>query len=729
MQSITKTLFVINSVCMLFSISAKSNDFKIVKDRVIAELMKSSIDDRQVHTIINKTCDDGSFNDVNYVDLSRTAGFPQRYHTSNLVYLAKAYENETSKYYKNPRLKEIITKGYKYWVDNDFFGDNWHNNQITTPTNLVNLMLLIGDELPEDLVDKGQPIIGRAHMDASGARPSGDRIVIAGILAKNLLFNGSKEQFEEIIKLIEGEVKFATGRRGMQHDFSFHHRYDRVNNTTSYGYTKYANAFGEWSYYVAKTKYAFTVEKINHLIDYYLDGIFKQQVYAIYPDVSVKNRSITHKATFAPRSTLEIERLLQSTDYRKDELEEIIKLRKGETRPSRSFAKFFWQTEHFVFQRPHFYTTVRMFSTRNRNMEVPYNGPGKPTHHRADGTNYLMLKGDEYHNIWPVYHWQKISGTTIVQKPKLHPPTEIQKDGLTDFVGAVTDGLFGAVSFDFKSPHDFVEAKKSWFFFHEEYVCLGTAINSNRGLPVATTINQVLMRSEVTVSQNGIIEKVPEGNRQLKKVKWVHHDKVGYIFPESATVHLSNQTQKGRWSDITDQKNISDEIVSEKVFTIWFNHGDCPENASYQYIVVPNVTNRELNETSYSNRNIQILSNTCEIQAVKHLKLEISQIVFYKAGEVVISNHAKVKMDSQGMAMLKMKGNEIEKLSVSDPSRKLSRIRMIVSGTYQSKGDGFFTIPNKNKNNTLVLIDLPQDIYAGQSITAEFSPILAEDKQ
>jgi chondroitin AC lyase len=505
----------------------------------------------------------------------------------------------------------------------------------------------------------------------------------------------------------------------MQHDFSFHHRHDRVNNTTSYGYTKYANTFGEWSYYVAKTEYAFSVDKINHLIDYYLDGIFKQQVYAIYPDISVKNRSITHKTTFAPRSTVEIVRLLQSTEYRKEELNEIIRLRNGETRPSRSFATFFWQTEHFVFQRPDFYTTVRMFSTRNRNMEVPYNGPGKPTHHRADGTNYLMLRGDEYHNIWPVYDWQKISGTTIVQKPALYPPSEIQKDGLTDFVGAVTDGLYGAVAFDFKSPHDFVEAKKTWFFFDEEYVCLGTDINSNRKLPVTTTVNQVLMRSEVTVSQNGKIEKLPEDSHVMQNVKWVHQDKIGYIFPQPATVNLSNQTQTGRWSDITDQKYISDDIVSEKVFMMWFDHGERPENASYHYIVVPNVTEPELNETSNSNRNIEILANTSETQGVKHSKLEICQMAFYKAGEVEISKDTEFRMDSQGMAMIKMTGSRIVELSVSDPSRKLSRITMTVSGIYNSEGDSFFTIPNKSKNNTMVLIDLPQGVYAGKSVTVE----------
>ena len=177
-------------------------------------------------------------------------------------------------------------------------------------------MLLIGEKLPAELVNRAQPIISRANMNASGARPSGDRIVIAGILAKNLLFIEDKATFEEIIKIIANEIKFSTGERGMQHDYSFHHRIDRVNNTTSYGYGKYANAFGEWCDYVAGTKYAFDKDKINQLVDYYLDGVYKQLVFGVYEDISVKNRSIANRSTFQAKGTLEIERLLRSTSYR-----------------------------------------------------------------------------------------------------------------------------------------------------------------------------------------------------------------------------------------------------------------------------------------------------------------------------------------------------------------------------------------------------------------------------
>ena len=357
-------LFLLSNLPM---IQSQSSDIDIIKSRVVEELMKIQVDDDRVASILSSMKSDGSFQDINYDDLSRRAGFPHRRHTSNLVYLAKAYLKLESKYAQSKSVKEAIKKGLKHWVEHDYFGDNWHNNQISTPTNLVNLMLLIGGELPAELVDSAQPMIGRAHMNASGARPSGDRIVIAGILAKNLLFIGDKKRFDDIIRIIEGEIKFSTGKRGMQHDYSFHHRKDRVNNTDSYGYGKYANAFGEWSYYVAGTKYAFAKSKINHLVDYYLDGIYKQLVYGIYQDVSVKNRSISHQQTFKPKGTIEIERLLVSTDHRKSELEEIMKLRKGETNPTASFAKFFGRRNISFFSDPIF---IRRFGCFPRAIEI-----------------------------------------------------------------------------------------------------------------------------------------------------------------------------------------------------------------------------------------------------------------------------------------------------------------------------------------------------------------------
>jgi chondroitin AC lyase len=225
------------------------------------------------------------------------------------------------------------------------------------------------------------------------------------------------------------------------------------------------------------------------------------------------------------------------------------------------------------------------------------------------------------------------------------------------------------------------------------------------------------MRSDVTVMQDDQRKILPEGNRKLDNVKWVYQDKIGYIFPEQTTINLSNQDEQGRWSDITDQKNISQEIVSEKVFMLWFDHGNRPGNASYQYIVVPDVGEEELNETSSDNRHIEVLSNTSDLQAVKSNKLNICQMAFYRAGELELTEGFNFRMESQGMAMLKMAGNRMNELSLADPSRKLSSIFISVSGIYNVSGDGFVALTDSNQNKTYFVVELPQGVYAGKSVS------------
>jgi chondroitin AC lyase len=111
---------------LFLSIHANADDFEIVRDRVVNELLKASVDARQVEDIMSRMKPDGSYPDINYEDLSRTAGFPHRRHTSDLVYLARAYQSKTTRFYHSRKLKAQIVASLKYWVDHDFVGDNWH---------------------------------------------------------------------------------------------------------------------------------------------------------------------------------------------------------------------------------------------------------------------------------------------------------------------------------------------------------------------------------------------------------------------------------------------------------------------------------------------------------------------------------------------------------------------------------------------------------------------------
>ena len=689
-------------------------EIELLRQKVIAELMAPPVDETSVRELMANIRPDGTWPGIDYVDVSRT-GFQHTRHLGNMVEMSRAFKKKGTKLQGDKKLKAALFSAFDYWLANDFICDNWWNNQIGTPIALNSVLLIMDTDMTKDRVEKTLPMIGRAHLTASGARPSGDRIKIAGILAKNLLYKRDEVQFGEVIKVIEGEIKFNTGQRGMQHDYSFHHREDRVNNTLSYG-TGYADAFAEWAAFVSGTKYQFSEKPLQQLTDYYLDGICKQMVYGKYNDPGTKNRDITRSEGHRAMGTTTPERLLKTTDYRKSELEEIIKIRKGEAAPTLSFGKFFWQTEHFSFQRPKFFTSVRMHSSRNDNMEVPYNGEGLMNHHRGDGTNYISVTGNEYTNIAPVYDWQKIPGTTILQKPELPSENEIQKKGLTDFVGAVTDGKYGAVTYDFKSPHDPLSAKKAWFFFDNEYACLGTGINSRAKLPVATTLNQCLLNGDVVVMNGNKKSTVEKGERPLDEVKWILHDGIGYVFPEVQKVTLSNQAQTGSWFKINRQSDSPKEAISKDVFKLWIDHGTQPSNASYQYIVVPATTEQEMNKAG---QQVKILSNTREIQAVSHLGLNICQIVFYTSGELKVSENLTIGMDSPGTVMVKTDGLAVKQISVADPSRKLGKIHLTVSGKFEKTGTNFKSVWNKEKETSEISIDLPQTAYAGKSVTIE----------
>jgi chondroitin AC lyase len=356
-----------------------------------------------------------------------------------------------------------------------------------------------------------------------------------------------------------------------------------------------------------------------------------------------------------------------------------------------------------------------MYSSRDYNMEQPYNGEGLMNHHRGDGTNYISRTGEEYFDLAPVCDWQKIPGTTIVQKPELPSEKEIQKRGLTDFTGAATDGKYGVAVFDFKSPHDPLEAKKSWFFFEKEYVCLGTAINSESPFPVATTINQCLLKGAVTVGTNDQSSELAKGSRELDKVQWLLHDGIAYIFPSPVSLNVSNQEETGSWYKINHQSDTPKEEIKKEVFKIWFNHGAKPKNAQYQYIVVPSVTEQELKQQS--DRQIVILANSSEIQAVKHTGLNICELVFYKSGQIQISDNMKIGMDSPGLAIVECEGAKLKAITVADPSRKLNRIHLTVNAKTDKKGANFSVWWNNEKGVSEIAIDLPQAVYGGKSVT------------
>lgn len=691
------------------------SDIEKLRKRFAMQLLDAPVSDERIKTLVETLQPDGRWPGIDYVDTTRTA-FQHERHLSNMLALSIAYKKKGSPYKGNKQVRKAVHQALAFWLENDFICENWWWNQIGTPNTMVSMLLILDRDLSQEESDRMLKIAERGNMNASGARPSGDRIKIAGLQAKAALFKRDAQEVAMLMKIIEGEIKFSTGR-GMQHDFSFHHRTDWVNNTLSYG-SGYAGAFIEWASNVADTEFRFSEQTVRLLIDYYIDGICKQMVYGRISDPGILNRDIARPGEEKVWSPSAPEKLRTLTNYRQAELDNIICLRKGDSSCEPvSFAKFFWRTDHFVFQRPNFYTSVRMYSTRNANMEMPYNGEGLMNHFRGDGTNYLSIRGDEYKRLTPVYDWMKIPGATIVQLDKMPGESEIQKWGLTDYVGAVTDGMYGAVGFDFKSPHTGLAAKKTWFFFDKAYVCLGTNISSRMENPVLTTVNQCLLNGEVTVSDADGIYLQEQGTRTKKEVRWVVHDKVGYYFLQKENVVLSNQRMEGSWKIANRQTTVPADIVRQDVFTLSIDHGQSPDNGGYAYMVIPSVDSRSV-ENRVEEEGAVVLVNSPELQAVRHDGLNMAYAVFYKGGTLRINDKIAVEIESPGMLMMKYNDSgEIQMLAVSDPTHFMKKLHLSVNQKIDwAAQEGIQTEWDKEKAFTRIVVDLPQDEYAGKSV-------------
>jgi chondroitin AC lyase len=667
-------------------------DLEIIRRRVIDDLLEPGISADEIKKLTGSIKADGTWPGIDYKDVSRT-GFEHRIHLENMVMLSRAVRKN-----KDAEAKNAVSAALDFWIKNDFICQNWWWNEMGTPNLMINTLLLLDEELTEQQRKAGLKIARRANLETFGARPGGDLIQIAAMLGKQALFNRESDTLNRVVKVMASEIKISTGR-GLKPDLSFHHRTDNVISTLSYG-NGYASSFAYWAVKTKGTKYALPQDALKLLTDYYIDGICASMAYGKFPDPGAKNRDISRKQTLDAAGPGLPENLLQASSYRARELQEIIKNRKNAAVSSPAKDHFFWHSEYYTHQRPNYFASVRMHSSRGNNMEQPHNEEGLKNHHYGDGSTWITITGKEYVNIFPAWDWQKIPGATIVQQPALPHWNDLAKKGLTDFVGGVTDGKYGAAASDFACVHDPLKARKAYFFFDKEFVCLGTAIQSKAEYPVVTTVNQCLLNGDVIVQTAAGRQKAAKGKHALNNVSWIWHDQVAYLFPEPVDINCNNTAASGTWRSINHQAWATDERVQKDIFCLWLDHGPRPVQASYAYIVAP-AMNAEAVENYSKKTSVEILSNTAQLQAVRNKALQITQVVFYEAGEIKLTDQHSLAVSNPCMVMIEMKGNSIKKITVSDPGRKLSELQM--------------TLKTGNKSK-LVKIELPKEGYAGSSV-------------
>jgi chondroitin AC lyase len=315
-----------------------------------------------------------------------------------------------------------------------------------------------------------------------------------------------------------------------------------------------------------------------------------------------------------------------------------------------------------VQRSPGLMTTVRMYSNRTTNTEFVI-GEGKRSHHLANGCTLIYRTGEEYRDVFPVWNWNKIPGTTAEQINFTIQTNPQAKTG-ADFVGCVSDGgVYGACVQDLQRGS--LTAKKFWLTFEDAMVALGVGISCGSDKSIVTTINQALLRDMPTRTGNTI---------------W--HDGVSYIVLDEQVPQMTAGPQSGRWSDIGTG---SDEPLTSDVMTLWLDHGVKPKNASYAYFVL-----LDAEEAS----NIKVLANTPDLQAALNTKLNLLAAAFWKVG-TLDAGDLKIEVDQPCMVLARN-----QQITVSNPRNQPLVVNLKVNGI-------------------ALTFNLPAGAMAGSSITQE----------
>lgn len=675
----------------------------IVRQRYTEALLAAPVPTSSVRSLLRAQQDDGSWPDLDYTDLSRT-GFRHQQHADRIWTLARAYRKPGTEFHGDAGCRDAIVRALGFWLTHDFRSANWWHNEIGVPRRMADVLLLVDRDLPPEARAGVLAIARRANLQGFGARPGGDLVVIAEIMAKTALVERDAATVERATLAIVDELRITT-ERGIQPDYSFHHRND---NVLTVGYAQgYAAAVASYAQRMAGTPFALPEDRLRLVIDLELDGLRWTMAHGRYRQPGAMNRELTRKGGHGPVDASSLEQLAAVTTYRNEELRALALVRRRPDLPApHGGNRYFWHSTFMAHQRPTYYSSVRMYASRNHSTEGTFNGEGLLNHHLADGSHFILRTGREYDGIAPVWDWQMIPGTTVVRTPSLVGPVQVR--GRRDFVGGVSDGHYGLAVFDFESARTPLTARKAWFFFDDEIVALGAGIGSSAEHPVLTTVNQCRLHGEVTVGRDDRSAVLPRGT-ESGAASWIHHDGIGYVFPEPATLHVFQGEMEGDWRRANHQYRT--EPVTAEVFALWLDHGHKPGDARYAYIVTPGLDANGMD--GYTRRMpVRILANEAALQAVYHRELGITMVAFHEPGRLTVGPGLELSAGAPCLVLVRVEQGTPQYLVVSDPTQKRGTLTLELSARLEAEQ----ALWNEDKGTSSLTIDLPSGGLAGQSV-------------
>jgi len=729
---IKKALRIILSLVMSFGLVlssmnvtyASESDFATIKTRLKDYFLTlDTIDDgSKVETCyVSKAKDyldliqeDGAFGDVDYKATSSAANgtaWSPYLALDRLQAITVAYHKEGNALYHDEEVINKLNKAIVYWGKMNPSSSNWWENQIGVQLRFSRIALFMESIVSKDAMDiMLNKLLEKTPVKYGTGQNNlwfDQNYVYYAIITENGTKHTNSTGFKklDLKELVDDYLSYClvvqtddNTAEAVQVDNSFY-MHGRQFYSNGYGMSMFRD-MSFWIYMLRETSYAFEQDVIDLMADYMIDGTswtIRGDIMELYLGYRPYDYDVGYD-NYAAEYIDPLKRMIESDPDRADEYQAILDNIQGKNTVNGKNGNYYmWRSGYASHMRDGYGVNIKMDS--NQIIGGEWRGSwsgydkdgGQLIYWTSSAASTITVDGDEYTNVYPTYDWAHCPGTTTAARIVQDYANAGRFTNGTEHTIGVSNGKYGNTAYDMNKKG--TQVKKGYFFFDDEFVALGSGINSTEGVNIHTTLNQC-KAEDVNVGGQSVAEGTKE---QIYNTNWLYNGKVGYVFLENTDVVVSNSVQ-------TNNPSLWDEAKKNETpatFTAYLDHGLKPSNDSYAYIVVPNTTAGAVSQYA-GNTPVTVIANNEKVQAVRHDGLKQTQINFYQAGSLEYKDDYIITVDQPCSIII-------------DESEDTRKISVAVNDTAANQTVNVnLNYDNQETQTTFVSGALP---YAGQTMT------------
>ena len=729
---IKKALRIILSLVMSFGLVlssmnvtyASESDFATIKTRLKDYFLTlDTIDDgSKVETCyVSKAKDyldliqeDGAFGDVDYKATSSAANgtaWSPYLALDRLQAITVAYHKEGNALYHDEEVINKLNKAIVYWGKMNPSSSNWWENQIGVQLRFSRIALFMESIVSKDAMDiMLNKLLEKTPVKYGTGQNNlwfDQNYVYYAIITENGTKHTNSTGFKklDLKELVDDYLSYClvvqtddNTAEAVQVDNSFY-MHGRQFYSNGYGMSMFRD-MSFWIYMLRETSYAFEQDVIDLMADYMIDGTswtIRGDIMELYLGYRPYDYDVGYD-NYAAEYIDPLKRMIESDPDRADEYQAILDNIQGKNTVNGKNGNYYmWRSGYASHMRDGYGVNIKMDSKQiiGGEWRGSWSGydkdGGQLIYWTSSAASTITVDGDEYTNVYPTYDWAHCPGTTTAARIVQDYANAGRFTNGTEHTIGVSNGKYGNTAYDMNKKG--TQVKKGYFFFDDEFVALGSGINSTEGVNIHTTLNQC-EAEDVNVGGQSVAEGTKE---QIYNTNWLYNGKVGYVFLENTDVVVSNSVQ-------TNNPSLWDEAKKNETpatFTAYLDHGLKPSNDSYAYIVVPNTTAGAVSQYA-GNTPVTVIANNEKVQAVRHDGLKQTQINFYQAGSLEYKDGYIITVDQPCSIII-------------DESEDTRKISVAVNDTAANQTVNVnLNYDNQETQTTFVSGALP---YAGQTMT------------